>query len=123
MSMSDVCRRQTVGWAQKDDLYTVFTAFCKTVQNEKEFCISEVRSDHSGEFENEIFGKYFEKNGIFRDFSSPRIPQQNDVSEKRNRTLQEIACTMLHESNVANNFWVEVLNTACYFKNRILFGH
>jgi len=52
-------------------------------------------------------------------FSSPRIPQQNGVVERKNRTLQEMARTMIHEKNLAKEFWVEVVNTTCYFQNRI----
>ena len=59
-----------------------------------------VRSDHRGEFENEPFEIFCEKHGIFHEFSSPRTPQQNGVVERKNRSLQEMARTMIHENNL-----------------------
>jgi len=64
-----------------------------------------VRSDHGGEFENSSFKSFFEENGISHNFSCPRTPQQNGVVERNNRTLQEMAGTMLNESNVEKYFW------------------
>jgi len=81
--------------------------------------ILKVRSDHGGEFENEPFETFCEKHGTVHEFSSPRTPQQNGVVERNNRTLQEMARTMIHENNLAKNFWAEAVNTACYVQNRI----
>jgi len=81
--------------------------------------ILKVISDHGGEFENEPFEAFCEKHGIVHEFSSPRTPPQNGVVERKNRTLQEMAKTMIHENNLAKHFWAEVVNTACYVQNRI----
>ena len=53
----------------------VFVDFCTQVQNEKDFRIIKVKSDHGGEFENHYFEKYFKENGIVHNFSCPRTPQ------------------------------------------------
>ncbi|XP_070004878.1 retrovirus-related Pol polyprotein from transposon TNT 1-94 [Nicotiana sylvestris] len=45
---------------------------------------------------------------------------QNGVVERKNRTLEEMARTMLIDSGVAKNFWVEAVNTACYLVNRCM---
>jgi len=66
--------------------------------------ILKVRSDHSGEFENEPFETFCEKHGFINEFSSPRTPQQNGVVERKNRTLQEMTRTMIHENNLAKHF-------------------
>jgi len=103
----------------KDDSYDVFSKFCIQIQSEKELKILKVRSDHGGEFENEPFELFCEKHGIIHEFSSPRTPQQNGVVERKNRSLQEMARTMLHENNLAKHFWAEAVNTTCYVQNRI----
>ena len=78
----------------KHEFFKVFEIFCKRVQNEKkQFFISSIRSDHEIEFENVEFKSFYEKNGIFLNFSSPRTPQQNRVVERKNKTLQEMART------------------------------
>ena len=89
---------------------------CKTKFDSK---IIRVRSSHGGEFENKLFKELFYSNGISHDFSCPRTPQQHGVVEKKNKTLQEMARTMINETNVAKHFWAEAVNTTCYIQNRI----
>ncbi|WVZ51540.1 hypothetical protein U9M48_002677 [Paspalum notatum var. saurae] len=43
----------------------------------------------------------------------------NGVVERKNRTLVEIARTMLDEHRTPRHFWAEAVNTACYIANRI----
>ncbi|GAV90482.1 hypothetical protein CFOL_v3_33891, partial [Cephalotus follicularis] len=40
-----------------------------------------------------------------------------------NRTLQEMARTILCENSLPKYFWVESVNTACYVLNRITIRH
>src|SRR3954468_11331563 len=103
----------------KDDSFEAFKIFCKKVQNERNSNIVAVRSDHGGEFENISFKTFFDENGISHNFSCPRTPQQNGVVERKNRTLQEMARTMINESNVEKYFWAEAINTSCYVLNRV----
>src|SRR3954466_14372632 len=103
----------------KDESHSVFFDFCTQIHSEKECKIIKVRSDHGGEFENRSFEEFFKENGIAHDFSCPRTPQQNGVVERKNRTLQEMARTMINETNMAKHFWAEAINTACYIQNRI----
>ncbi|GJS46617.1 putative ribonuclease H-like domain-containing protein, partial [Tanacetum coccineum] len=49
-----------------------------------------------------------------------RTPQQNEVAERRNRTLIEAARTMLVDSKLLTTFWIEAVTTACYVQNRVL---
>ncbi|GJX74666.1 putative ribonuclease H-like domain-containing protein [Tanacetum coccineum] len=58
--------------------------------------------------------------GIKREFSIARTPQQNGVTERRNRTLIEAARTMLVNFKLPTTFWAEAVNTACYVLNRVL---
>ena len=80
----------------------IFSNFCTQIQSKKEMKIFKVRSDHGGEYENESVEAFCEKHGVVHEFSSPRTPQQNGVVERKNRTLQEMAITMIHENNLAN---------------------
>jgi len=100
--VDDYSRRNWVKFLKsKDDSYDVFRKFGIQIQSEKELKILKVRSDHGGEFGNEPFEICCEKHGIIHEFSSPRTPQQNGVVERKNRSLQEMARTMLHENNLA----------------------
>nr|GEW75311.1 hypothetical protein [Tanacetum cinerariifolium] len=59
-------------------------------------------------------------NGIKRKFSVARTPQQNEVAERKNKTLIEAARTMLADSKLPTTFWAETINTARYVQNRVL---
>jgi hypothetical protein len=39
--------------------------------------------------------------------------------ERKNRTLIDMARSMLSEYNVSQSFWAEVINIACYYINRL----
>ncbi|GJU00536.1 putative ribonuclease H-like domain-containing protein [Tanacetum coccineum] len=64
--------------------------------------------------------QFCEMNGILRQFSVARTPQQNGFVERRNMTLIEIVRTMLADSKLPTTFWAEAINTACYVQNRVL---
>ena len=77
----------------------LFTPFCKIVQNEKGYSISSIRSDHGKEFKNLGFNEFYSENRISHNFSAPKTPQQNEVVERKNITLKEMARTILCENN------------------------
>ena len=60
------------------------------------------------------------ENGTSHNFSAPRTPQQNGVVERKNRTLVNIARTIIIESNHPQNFSAEAVNIACHVINRCL---
>nr|GEV92749.1 hypothetical protein [Tanacetum cinerariifolium] len=72
------------------------------------------------EFKNREMNQFFERKGILRQFSVAKTPQQNEVAERRNRTLIEVAMTMLSDSKLPTTFWAEAVNTACHVQNRVL---
>ncbi|WMV14570.1 hypothetical protein MTR67_007955 [Solanum verrucosum] len=64
-------------------------------------------SDHGTEFENSQIEGFCGENGMNHNFSAPRTPQQNGVVKRKNRTLVDIARTMMIDSGLAMNFWAE----------------
>ncbi|KAG7599123.1 Zinc finger CCHC-type superfamily [Arabidopsis suecica] len=103
---------------EKSEAVESFKILALQLQNEKENII-QIRSDHGGEFQNEIFEKFCQSHGIRHQYSAPRTPQQNGVVERKNRTLQEMARTMIHRNNISEGFWAEAVSTACYIINRV----
>ncbi|GJX18750.1 retrovirus-related pol polyprotein from transposon TNT 1-94 [Tanacetum coccineum] len=79
-----------------------------------------IRTDNGTEFVNKDLTEYYEHVGIFHQKTVPRTPQQNDVVERRNRTLVEAARTMLIFSKAPMFLWAEAVATACYTQNRSL---
>ncbi|GJZ73579.1 retrovirus-related pol polyprotein from transposon TNT 1-94 [Tanacetum coccineum] len=77
-----------------------------------------LRIDNGTEFVNHTLSEYYEKVGISHETSVARSPQQNGVVERRNRTLIEVARTMLIYAKAPLFLWAEAVATACYTQNR-----
>ena len=104
----------------KSDAFSAFKKLARSLQNIRNNNIGSIRSDHGGEFQNEKFSKLCEKTGILHNFSAPITPQQNGVVERKNKSLEELARTMLSESSLRKYFGVDVVSASCYVMNRVL---
>jgi hypothetical protein len=91
----------------------------RRAQNEFGLRIKKIRSDNETEFKNSKIEGFLDEDGIKHEFSSPYTPQQNGVVERKNRTLLDMARTMLNEYKTPYWFWAEAINTACYSINRL----
>ncbi|GJT57015.1 integrase, catalytic region, zinc finger, CCHC-type containing protein [Tanacetum coccineum] len=75
---------------------------------------------HRTEFLNKTLHVYFAKVGIRHETSTAQTPEQNGIVERRNRTLVEVARTMLSAAKVPLFFWAEAIATTCFTQNRSL---
>jgi hypothetical protein len=89
----------------------------RRAQNEFGLRIKKIRSDNGTEFKNSQIEGFLEDEGIKHEFSSLYTPQQNGIVERKNRTLLDMARTMLDEYKTLDRFWAEAINTACYSIN------
>jgi transposase InsO family protein len=91
----------------------------ETSSNEFGLRIKKIRSDNGMEFKNSQIEGFLEDEGIKHEFSSPYTPQQNGIVERKNRTLLDMARTLLDEYKTLDRFWAEAINTAYYSINRL----
>nr|GFC04441.1 zinc finger, CCHC-type [Tanacetum cinerariifolium] len=49
---------------------------------------------------------------------TPYTPQQNEIAERKNKTLKEMVNSMLSYSGLSEGFWDEAMLIACYILNR-----
>jgi len=110
----------TLFLASKDESFDKFPVFLKKAEKWVGHSLVCLRLHNGKEFENSSFIDYCNEHGIDHNFSAPRIPQQNKVIERKNRTLEEMTRTMLIASGLPRNFWLEALNTSCYIINRCM---
>ncbi|GJZ45894.1 retrovirus-related pol polyprotein from transposon TNT 1-94 [Tanacetum coccineum] len=76
-----------------------------------------MQTDNGTEFVNKNLTDYYESIGITHEKTVPRTPQQNGVVEQRNRTLVEVARTMLIFSKAPLFLWAEAVATAWLVPN------
>ncbi|GJZ11738.1 putative ribonuclease H-like domain-containing protein, partial [Tanacetum coccineum] len=104
----------------KDETSEILKNFIKEIENLVDKKVKIIRSDNGTEFKNKVMDDFYRENGIRREYSVARTPQQSGVAERRNRTLIEAARTMLADSKLPTTLWVEAVSTACYVQNRVL---
>jgi hypothetical protein len=103
----------------KSQTQETLKGFLRRAQNEFGLRIKKIRSDTGTEFKNSQIEGFLEEEDIKHEFSSPYTPQQNGEVERKNRTLLDMARTMLDEYKTSDRFWAEAINTACYAINRL----
>ncbi|GJV40888.1 putative ribonuclease H-like domain-containing protein [Tanacetum coccineum] len=106
--------------ATKDETSGILKSFIIGIENLVDHKVKVIRCDNRTEFKNKEMNQFCEKKGILRQYSVARTPQQNGVTERRNRTIIEAARTMLADFKLPTTFWSEAVNTACYVQNRVL---
>ncbi|CAL8161243.1 unnamed protein product [Prunus armeniaca] len=106
------------GNRNKSSALECFMKFKAMTELQSGFKIKSLRSDRGGEFLSGEFNRFCEESGIQRQLTVAYSPQQNGVAERKNRTVVEMAKSMLHEKGVPYEFWAEAINTAVYLLNR-----
>ncbi|GJU42338.1 retrovirus-related pol polyprotein from transposon TNT 1-94 [Tanacetum coccineum] len=106
--------------ATKDETSGILKSFITGIENLVDHKVKVIRCDNGTEFKNREMNQFCKIKGILRQFSVARTLQQNEVDERRNRTLIEAARTMLADSKLPTTFWAEAVNTACYVQSRVL---
>nr|GFA13244.1 hypothetical protein [Tanacetum cinerariifolium] len=74
--------------------------------------VKALRSDKGGEYLSQEFKDYLSKNGIVQHLTYPYTPQQNGVSERRNRTLIDMVRSMFNLTTLPLSFWDYALESA-----------
>jgi transposase InsO family protein len=103
---------------KKSEAFEKFKAIKSLVENEIDLKIKCLISDREGEFSSNEFEEFCELHGIKRHFLAARTPNQNGVVERKNQTIQEMARTMLNETNLSDMFWREAINTIVYILHK-----
>src|SRR5579859_5667748 len=80
--------------------------------------IKELRTDRGKEYMGEMIA-YVKSQGIEHNPTAGYSPQSNGVAERMNRTLFEMACTMLDASGAPLELWAEAILAATYIRNRL----
>lgn len=103
----------------KDQARAAFIKFKAEAENFTEHKIKTLRSDRGGEFLSSQFAEVCEKAGIRRHLTAPYSPQQNGVVERRNRTVMEMAQSLLKSMKVPGRLWGEAVRHSMYLLNRL----
>jgi transposase InsO family protein len=100
-------------------VFATFKTFNKRIHNEFDTTIKKVRSDNGSEFKNTRVDDLCDEFGIRHQFLAKYTPQSIGLVERKNRTLIDMARSMLSKYNVSHSFWAKAINIGCYYSNRL----
>ena len=101
-------------------MFSKFCEFQALVEKDTGKKVKNLRSDNGGEYISNEFKKLCASEGIRRELIAPHNPQQNEVAERKNRTIVGVARAMLHDQGLPMHLWAEACNTTVYVKNHFL---
>ncbi|KAA0031828.1 copia protein [Cucumis melo var. makuwa] len=103
---------------EKPEVFGMFKRFIALVEKESGYYIKALRSNRGGEFTSNEFKTFCAENGIRRPMTVPFTPQQNGVVERKNRTILNMARSMLKCKKMPKEFWAQAVECAVYLSNR-----
>ena len=102
----------------KHEVFGKFVEWKSLVEKSSGYKVKKLRTDNGGEYTSTEFESYLKKDGIEHQYTIPKTPEQNGVSQRMNRTLVETVRSMFADSRLPHRFWAEALSTAAYLINR-----
>lgn len=102
----------------KSEAFNCFKKFKSMTELQSGHKVKSLKSERGGQFLSSEFIQFCEDHGIQRQLTMAYTPQQNGVLEKKNRTVVEMAKSMLHEKGIPYFLWAEAVLTAVYILNK-----
>jgi len=90
------------------------------ISNQTGNSVKVFRSDNGTEFVNEKLKQFFSEKGIQHGLNAPYTSASNGMIERDVRTVQDMARSMLIQSQLDEKHWDDAVTTACYILNRTL---
>lgn len=104
----------------KSEVVAIFWKFKQWIKTQSGCKIQSLRSDNGKEYTYDQFNMFCEEAGIEHQLTAPYTPQQNGVSERKNRTIMEMVRCLLYEKSLPKEYWAEAAHTSVFLLNRLL---
>ncbi|KAL4387685.1 hypothetical protein GQ457_09G013510 [Hibiscus cannabinus] len=92
---------------EKSEVFKVFKKFKALAEVQSGCKLQKLRSDRGKEYTSTKFDLSCENKGIEHQLTVGYTPQQNGVSERKNRTVMDMARCILMEKNLPKKLWAE----------------
>ena len=89
---------------QKSELFERFCQYKALVEKQSGHYIKVLRTDRSGEYISNEFLQFCREHGIQNQFTIRYTPRKNCVVERKNRTITEMARSMLKAKDFPNGY-------------------
>ncbi|GJW58649.1 retrovirus-related pol polyprotein from transposon TNT 1-94, partial [Tanacetum coccineum] len=120
-SEDSIMMSKTMSWVYflqaKSETFEFFKKFKAMAEKQSGNYLKVLKTDRGGEFLSKEFSDFCFEHGIKRELTAPYTPEQNGVAERKNRTVVEMARSMLKSKGLPNSFWAEGVASAVYLLN------
>ena len=103
----------------KNQALQAFKNYVTLAENITKETVQQLQTDGGGEYNSNAFKEYFQAKGIKHRKTTPHTPQQNGISERKNRSLLNAARSMMNVAKLEPKFWEEAIATTCHLQNRV----
>ncbi|KIL57633.1 hypothetical protein M378DRAFT_16140, partial [Amanita muscaria Koide BX008] len=102
----------------KDETSAALKSYIERAEVETGERVNYFRSDGGGEYGSNELAAYFKSKGIHHEKTNAYTPQENGITEHMNRTIVEMARTLLKGADLPDSYWGFAVNYATYIINR-----
>ncbi|KAL8135853.1 hypothetical protein AgCh_010456 [Apium graveolens] len=103
---------------EKSEALDKFKEFKALAEKQIGLYLKILRSDRGGEYTSNLFRRFCRAHGINHQLTTAYTPQQNGVTERKNRTILDMARSMVKAKHLPRTFWAEAVQCAVYLLNR-----
>ena len=89
---------------EKSEAFAAFKSFKACVENEKGKTIKTLWIDRGGEYCSTAFNEFCKIHGIRKELTAAYTPQQNGLSERKNRTISNMVKSLLVRGRIPKTF-------------------
>jgi transposase InsO family protein len=102
----------------KSETFTRFKEFKVEIEKQSGRLVKVLRSDGGSEYDSREFVDFCKHHGIKKQTTTRYTPQQNRVAERKNRTIMNMARSLLTTIKLSKDYWVEAVACSIYILNR-----
>ncbi|KAA0068166.1 Beta-galactosidase [Cucumis melo var. makuwa] len=103
----------------KFEVSSIFQNFYHTIETQFYTKIAILRSHNGREFQNHNLNEFLASKGIVHQTSCAYTPQQNGVTERKNRHVVEVAHSLILSTSLPLYLWGDAILTAAQLINRM----
>ncbi|KAL0416080.1 UNVERIFIED_CONTAM: Retrovirus-related Pol polyprotein from transposon TNT 1-94 [Sesamum latifolium] len=103
----------------KGQVFSIFKKYKAMVESQSGCMLKCLRTYNGKEYTSNEFNNFCADLGISYQLTTSYSPQQNGVSERKNRTVVEMARCMMMDKKLPLKFWAEAVYAVVYLLNRL----
>ena len=120
--IDDATRHCTISFMKiKDETPTKVKQYLALIERQNSFMPKAIHADNGHEYINKDLHAWCLDRGIEIQMTAPYTPKQNGVTECWNKTIVELARSMIFVHDVPNELWPEAMSHATYMPIRTLY--